>query len=142
MVADALMLYVPSLLAMGHGDQAISTFADDLAGLRAPFRAVLIFLGGNAGMALSLAAAREGLGWLDWYTGKLAGYRVEPEVHAAASVAEYLRRERAVTLSMASRQYWGQIVIGHATELARDAVQQAARHALGPWIAAVQSQPG
>jgi hypothetical protein len=33
-VADTLMPYVPSLLAMGHGDQAIGGFADDPAGIR------------------------------------------------------------------------------------------------------------
>ena len=138
-VADALMPYVPSLLAMGQSDQAIGAFADDLAGILAPFRTAMIFLDGDAGTALMRAAAREGPGWLAWYTGKLARYRVEPEVHDAASAAEYLRRERAVTLSVARRQDWGLIVIGGATELAPDTVLQAVRQALGPWIAAVQS---
>ena len=69
----------------------------------------MIFLDGNAGAALSRAAAREGPEWLDWYIRKLARHGVRPEVHDVASAAKYLRRERAVTLSAARRQNWGLI---------------------------------
>jgi hypothetical protein len=67
----------------------------DLADILAPLRPVMIFLDGDAGVALSRAAAREEPGWLEWYIGKLARYHVQPEVHDGASAAEYLRRERA-----------------------------------------------
>jgi hypothetical protein len=96
----------------------------DLGDILAPLRPVMIFLDGNASTALSRAAAREGPAWLDWYIGKLARYEVNPEVHDVASAAEYLRRERAVTLSVARRQNWGLIVIEHATDLTP----------LSPWI--------
>jgi hypothetical protein len=137
-IADAVMPYVPSLLAMGHSDQAIGAFAGDLAGILARLHLVMIFLDGDAGAALSRAAAREGPGWLDWYIGKLASYHVEPAVHDGGSAAEYLRRERAVTLSVARRQNWGLVVIDHATERTPDDVLQAARQGLSPWIASVQ----
>ena len=105
-IADALMPYVPSLLAMGHSELAITAFMAGLADILAPLRPVMIFLDGDASVALSRAAAREEPGWLEWYVGKLARYQVQPEVHDIASAAEYLRRERAITLSLVSRQNW------------------------------------
>ena len=78
-VADALMPFVPSLLAMGHSDQAISAFMASLGDILAPLGPVMIFLDGNARTALSRAAAREGPAWLQWYTGQLARYQVHPK---------------------------------------------------------------
>jgi thymidylate kinase len=134
-IADALMPYVPSLLAMGHSEQAISEFMADLAGILAPLRPVMIFLDGDASTALSRATAREEPGWLKWYIDKLARYQVHPEVHDSASAAEYLRRERAITLSVVSRQEWGLILIENATEQTPDEVLHAARQGLNFWMA-------
>lgn len=136
-IADALMPYVPSLLAMGHGEKAITAFMADLAETLAPLRPVMIFLDGDASAALSRAAAREGPGWLEWYVGKLARYQVQPEVHDGASAAEYLRRERAITLSVVSRQNWGLVLIRQATELTPEEVLQVAQQGLNPWLANV-----
>jgi thymidylate kinase len=134
-VADALMPYVPSLLAMGHSDQAIDSFVADLADILAPLRPVVIFLDGDAAAALSRASAREEPGWLEWYIDKLARYQVQPEVHDSASAAEYLRRERAITLGVVSRQKWGLVLIENATEQTPQEVLRAARHGLHPWLA-------
>jgi thymidylate kinase len=134
-IADALMPYVPSLLAMGHSEQAITGFMADLADVLASLRPVMIFLDGDASAALSRAAAREKPGWLEWYIGKLARYRVQPEVHDRASAAEYLRREREITLSVVRRQSWGLVLIAHAAELAPDEVLHVAQQGLNPWLA-------
>jgi hypothetical protein len=133
-IADALMPYVPSLLAMGHSEQAITPFMADLGDILAPLRPVMIFLDGDARAALPRAAAREEPGWLEWYIGKLAGYGVQPEVHDSASAAEYLRRERAMTLSVVSRQNWDLILIENAIELTPDQVLYAAQQGLKPWM--------
>jgi thymidylate kinase len=133
-IADALMPYVPSLLAMGHSDQAMAAFVADLADTLGPLQPVMIFLDGDASAALSRAAAREEPGWLDWYIGKLARYRVRPEVHDGASAVEYLRRERGITLSVASRQDWGLILIENATELDPGEVLLAAQQGLSQRI--------
>lgn len=133
-VADALVPFIPSLLAMGDTDQAIGAFMTSLDGVLAPLRPVMIFLDGDASGALSRAAAREGPGWLDWYISKLARYQVEPAVHDRASASEYLRRERDVTLSMARRHNWGLITIERATELTREEVLHAAQQDLRPWL--------
>jgi thymidylate kinase len=138
-VADALMPFIPSLLAMGHSDQAINAFMSRLGQILAPLRPIMIFLDGDAATALSRAAAREDPGWLDWYVSKLARYQVDPPVHDAASAAQYLRRERAVTLSAARRHDWDLIVIENATSVTPDQVLHAAIQELTPRIARHQT---
>ena len=116
-VADALVPYVPTLLAMGHGEETIDAFTADLTRVLAPVRLVVVFLDGDAGTALSRAGEREGAQWLDWYIGKLAAYEVSPPVSDLASAVAYLRRERAVTLGAVRRHGWGLVVVERADEL-------------------------
>ncbi len=135
-ITDALMPYLPSLLAMGHSDEAIDAFMCSLDQILAPLRTVMIFLDGDAGTGLARAAAREDPGWLDWYVGKLARYEVSPPVYDVASAVRYLGREREVTLSVARRHDWNLIVIENATSLTEDQVLHAAIEELTPRIAA------
>lgn len=138
-VTDALMPYIPSLLAMGLSDQAINAFMSSLDQILTPLRPIMIFLDGDARTALSRAAAREDPGWLDWYISRLARYQVDPLVHDATSATHYLRRERAVTLSAARRYNWDLIIIGRATTMPSDQVLQAAIQELTPRIARQQT---
>ncbi|WP_255953125.1 nucleoside-triphosphatase [Streptomyces odontomachi] len=133
-VADALMPYVPTLLAMGHGEETIDAFMADLTEVLARVQLVMVFLDGNAGSALSRAATREGEQWLDWYVGKLAGYEVSPPVTDVASAVQYLLRERAVTLGAVRRKGWSLVVIERADELPPDGVLQVAQRGLTPWL--------
>jgi len=129
-VADALVPFVPSLLAMGCNDQAVSGFVADLTGLLAPVQLVLVFLDGDAGTALARAAAREGPRWLQWYVGKLARYGLTPAPGDLAAAVAYLERERAVTLAAARQAGWSVIIIGHATELPPDHILRNAQQQL------------
>ena len=110
-VADALLPYVPSLLAQGHTEAEIDEFVDSLAGITAEVRTVVLFLDGDPVAGLRRAAAREGSGWLDWYIGKLARYGVTPAVHDVVSAVDYLRHERAVTLRAAERAGWALVTV-------------------------------
>ena len=133
-VTDALVPFIPSLLAMGYGDQAISAFMASLDEILAPLRPIMIFLDGNAAAALPRAAAREGPDWLDWYISKLARYQVTPPVHDAASATQYLRRERQVTLNTVRHHNWDLITIQRASSLTPDEVLHAATRELKPLI--------
>ncbi|MGW4935162.1 hypothetical protein ACWEQH_19395 [Streptomyces sp. NPDC004166] len=135
-IADALMPFVPTLLAMGHGEKTIDAFMTDLTAVLAQVRPVMVFLDGNAESALSRAAAREGERWLDWYVGKLASYQVSPPVADVASAVQYLLRERAVTLGAARRKDWDLIVIERADELSPDEVLRVAQRRLRPRLEA------
>lgn len=118
-VADALVPFVPTLLAMGHDDRAIAAFTGELGGLLSGLSPVLVYLDGSSGTALARAAEREGPQWLDEYVGKLARYGVRPPVRDLASAVEYLRHERAVTFAAAHRMGWPVIRVEGATELSR-----------------------
>ncbi|MYV46665.1 hypothetical protein [Streptomyces sp. SID2888] len=133
-VADALMPFVPTLLAMGHGEETIDAFMTDLTAVLARVRPVMVFLDGNAESALSRAATRDGEQWLDWYVGKLASYQVSPPVADVASAVQYLLRERAVTLGAARWKDWGLIVIERADELSPSEVLRVAQRSMGPWL--------
>ncbi|MCQ4211287.1 hypothetical protein [Streptomyces longispororuber] len=135
-VADALMPFLPTLLAMGHGGEAIDAFMADLTAVLAPVRLVMVFLDGDAESALVRAAARDGAQWLDWYVEKLARYRVSPPVADVSSAVKYLWRERAVTLAAVRREDWGLVVIKRADELPPDEVLKVAQQGLRPWLGA------
>lgn len=133
-VADALLPYLPSLLAMGLCEGQIDGFMIELDRILAPVRTVLVFLDGDPAVALSRAAARERPDWLEWYVAKLARYGVAPPVRDVASAIEYLRRERAATLRAAHRQGWPVALIERATERDPADVLGAAQHLLRPWL--------
>ncbi|MFE6161181.1 hypothetical protein ACFQ7F_19995 [Streptomyces sp. NPDC056486] len=133
-IADALVPYVPTLLAMGHGEEAIDAFLTDLTEVLAPVGPVMLFLDGSAASALPRAARREGEQWLDWYVGKLSGYEVTPPVTDVASAVRYLLRERAVALGAVRRKGWGLAVIDRADELSREEVLRVAQRELKPWL--------
>ncbi|MEV0639187.1 hypothetical protein AB0I77_30490 [Streptomyces sp. NPDC050619] len=133
-IADALVPFVPTLLAMGHREETIDAFMADLTEVLAPICPVMVFLDGNAETALSRAASREGAGWLEGYVGKLAGYEVSPPVADVASAVKYLLRERAVTLGTVGRKDWGLVLIERADELPPDEVLRVAQRGLRPWM--------
>lgn len=133
-IADALMPFVPTLLAMGHGEETIDAFLTDLTEVLARVRPVMVYLDGDAGSALSRAATREGEQWLDWYVGKLADSKVSPPVTDVDSAVQYLLRERAVTLDAVRRKDWGLIVIGRVDELSPAEVLRIAQRDLRPWL--------
>lgn len=133
-VADALVPFMPTLLAMGHGEKAIDAFMTDLTRVLAPVCPVMVFLDGNAEAALSRAERREGAQWLDWYIGKLAEYEVLPPVADVASAVKYLVREREMTLGMVERKPWGLVVIEPGDEALPDEVLRIAQRGLRPWL--------
>jgi thymidylate kinase len=133
-VADALVPFVPSLLAMGCSVQEVRRFVADITSQLAPLDPTLVFLDGDPAVALARAAAREEPGWLRWYTGKLARYGLTPEPGDLASAVAYLEHERTVTLTTARQAGWRVITIARATELSAAEVLESALHRLGPEV--------
>lgn len=129
-VADALVPFVPSLLAVGCTDQQIREFVADLTAELAPIQPVLLFLDGDPATALARADSREGGGWLAWYLGKLGRYGLIPESGELASAAIYLERERNVTLNATKQAGWRVITIDGATEIPTAAVLRHAQDRL------------
>jgi hypothetical protein len=139
-VADALVPFVPSLLAMGSSDQVVRRFVADLTVQLAPLDLVLVFLDGDPAAALARADVREGPGWLEWYTGKLAHYGLTPAPGDLTSAVSYLERERTVTLNAVRQAHWRVITIGRATELSAAEILRNARRGLRQEINALPTR--
>lgn len=105
-VADALMPFVPSLLAFGHTENRIRDIVGDLVARLPGVPTKVVFLDGDAAAALERAAAREGPRWLSWYGAKLARYGLVPYPPSPADLHAYLARERAVTLRVLAATGW------------------------------------
>lgn len=133
-VADALVPFVPSLVAWGYEDDAIGAFLDSLTELLAPVHPVLVYLDGDPRRALRRAVDREGPGWLDWYVGKLAGYSVTPTVHDFDSACGYLDRERQTTLRLIAGRAWRLVVVDRADQLGTDEVSARVLAGVGPAV--------
>jgi thymidylate kinase len=140
-VADALVPFVPSLLAMGCSDQHVCAFVAELTGLLAPLQPVLVFLDSGPEAALARAAAREDPGWLDWYTGKLAGYGLTPKAGDLAAALTYLEHEQAVTLSAARQAGWPVITIDRGTDSGPAEVLRNAQQALSQLVGTIRHRP-
>jgi hypothetical protein len=130
-VADALVPFLPSLLAMGCSDQEVSRFVADVTDELAPLGLALVFLDGDPAAALARAASREDPGWLQWYTSKLARYGLTPEPGDLTSAVTYLERERTVTLTAVRLAGWRVITIERATELSAAEILRSALSRLG-----------
>lgn len=126
-IADALVPFVPSLLAAGLSDEKVSRFVAELTAAMEPVEPVLLFLDGDPAAALR-AAARKGPRWLDWYMRKLASYGLTADRDSLASALTYLERERHVTLTTTRLAGWGVIAVEGATELPPDEIACRARH--------------
>ncbi|GAA2760897.1 hypothetical protein GCM10009872_62580 [Actinopolymorpha rutila] len=136
-VADALVPFVPTLLAMNYPDETIDAFLTELTEVLAPLSPVMVFLDGRAEIGLSRAAAREDDKWLGWYVDKLGRYEVSPPVTDVASAVRYLQRERAVTLDAVRRNGWPLVLIEHADERSPVEVLQVAQRGLAPRVGGI-----
>ncbi len=95
----------------------------------------------SMGCSDQAVSAWEEPGWLDWYTGKLAGYGLTPRPGDVATAVRYLEHERTLTLSAARQAGWPVITIGRATELTGAEIVRAARQALSQLLVTVRHRP-
>ena len=126
-VADALMPFVPSLLAFGHSETAIVDIVNSLATRMGDIEAtpristVVVYLDGDVEASLRRAAAREGPGWLDWYGDKLARYGLVAPRPGMADLCRYLAYEREVTIHVIERVRWRLLTVADAADQRVDA---------------------
>ncbi len=73
-VTDALVPWIPSLLAFGHTEASIHAVLDDFACQIDAVPTLAVYLDGDVDAALRRAVEREGSGWLKWFGDKLARY--------------------------------------------------------------------
>lgn len=106
LVTDALLPFVPSLVAWGHDEDTIAGVADDLVRAVAPAAVTVVYVHDDPEAALRRAVAREGDGWAEWYVAKLAASPGTREVRDLASAAAHLRGETELTRRVLARTPW------------------------------------
>ncbi|WP_241777763.1 hypothetical protein [Streptomyces sp. CT34] len=125
LVTDALLPFIPSLVAWGHDEPAIARVLQDLATAVQPTRITVLHLQDDPTTALRRAIDREGPAWEDWYIARLAGSPGTRSVHDLASAAAHLRDESTLTHRLLAATPWTVIPIDVTT---RDSAATA-RHA-------------
>ncbi|MFC8224623.1 hypothetical protein [Streptomyces sp. NPDC057287] len=127
LVADALLPFIPSLVAWGHDEDAIAHVVDELARAVEPFEVTVVYVHDDPETALRRAIEREGDAWGDWYVRKLAGSPGTRSVHDLASAAEHLRRESDLTCRLLARSPWRLLTVDVSTLSAREAAAHTRR---------------
>jgi hypothetical protein len=110
-VADALLPYIPSLVAWGHDETAIAQVVRDVSEAVEPTRVTVVYLRDDPETALRRAVEREGPGRADWYVGRLSGFPGTRTVGDLASAADHLRRETELSLGLLATTPWNVVVV-------------------------------
>lgn len=120
LVTDALIPFVPSLVAWGHDETAIAQVVHEVADAVAPTRISVVFLRDDPKAGLQRAIEREGPQWADWYVDKLRRSPGTDSVCDLPSAVVHLRRESELTLRVLASADWNVLVVDVGE---RDAVQ-------------------
>ena len=120
MVTDALIPFIPSLVAWGHDETAIAGFVRELEAAVEPAQVTVVYLRDAPETALRRAVEREGPQWADWYVDKLSRSPGTRSVADLASAAGHLRHAMEMTLRLRAATHWT-VMIVDVTD--RDAAQ-------------------
>lgn len=127
LVTDALLPFIPSLVAWGHDEEALVHVMEDLARAVEPAQVTVVYVHDDPGTALRRAVEREGDAWEDWYVRTLAGSPGTRAVHDLASAAEHLRFEADLTGRLLARTPWRVLNMDVGTLNAQDAYARTRR---------------
>ncbi|MFI0976180.1 ATP-binding protein [Streptomyces sp. NPDC021093] len=111
LVTDALIPFIPSLVAWGHDEKAIAQVVQDVADAVAPTQVSVVFLRDDPETALRRAIEREGPQWADWYVDKLRRSSGTSSVSDLRSAVDHLRRESELTLRVLALTGWNVVVV-------------------------------
>ncbi len=125
LITDALLPFIPSLRAWGHGEDEVTEIVHALARVAQPTEVIIVQLIDDPLTTLRRATERESPEWLEWYVGKLKAAPGTTHVVDLETAAEHLRQEAVLTRRVLSRSGWTVIeleVTGLAAEQLAEAV--------------------
>ncbi|MEU5017750.1 hypothetical protein AB0G60_10095 [Streptomyces angustmyceticus] len=128
LVTDALVPFLPSLVAWGHDEAALVHVMAELTRAVEPARVTVVYVHDDPETALRRAVEREGAAWADWYVRKLAGSPGTQAVHDLASAAAHLRSEADLTRRLLARTPWDVLTVDVGKLDAQEAYAYARRH--------------
>jgi thymidylate kinase len=129
LITDALLPFIPSLVAWGHDEPTIARVIRDLETAVAPCQVTVIYLRDDPEAALRRAIEREGPQWEDWYLTKLRHSPGTASVHDLPSAAAHLRHESDLTHRLLSATPWAVITV-HVTDRTAAQTETDTRHQL------------
>jgi thymidylate kinase len=129
-VVDALLPFIPSLMASGHTDGDIERFVSRLTEVASCSRVVLVYLDADPRAALGRACAREAHGWLDWLIGLLKNAAGDPVVDLD-TLCGFLCRRRELTLRLLRQHGWDLLLLPDAINRSSRDLAQEVMSALG-----------
>ncbi|MFF3496764.1 hypothetical protein ACFYWS_36115 [Streptomyces sp. NPDC002795] len=121
LVTDALVPFVPSLVAWGHDEGTLVHVMEELVRAVEPAQVTVVYVHDDPETALRRAVEREGDDWEDWYVRKLAGSPGTRSVHDLASAAAHLRFEADLTCRLLERTPWHVLSVDAGTLDAQEA---------------------
>lgn len=128
LVTDALLPFIPSLVAWGHDEKTLVHVMEELARAVEPAQVTVVYVHDDPERALRRAVEREGDAWEDWYVRKLAGSPGTRGVHDLASAAAHLRFEADLTCRLLARTPWHVLRLDAGALHAQDAYDRTRRH--------------
>ena len=128
LVTDALLPFVPSLVAWGHDESTLVRIMAELVRAVEPAQVTVVYVHDDPEAALRRAVAREGAAWADWYVAKLAASPGTRTVHDLASAAAHLRFEAELTRRLLARTPWHLLTVDAGALDAREAYARTRHH--------------
>ncbi|MGV4926866.1 hypothetical protein K2224_32725 (plasmid) [Streptomyces sp. BHT-5-2] len=106
LVTDALLPFIPSLVAWGHDEATLVDVVEQLSRAVEPAQVTVVYVHDDPEKALRRAIEREGAAWEDWYVRKLADSPGTRAVHDLSSAAAHLRFEADLTRRLLAQTPW------------------------------------
>ncbi|MGY3681729.1 hypothetical protein [Streptomyces sp. TE33382] len=131
LVTDALLPFIPSLVAWGHDEATLVHVVDELTRAVKPAQVTVVYVHDDPDTALRRAVDREGAAWEDWYVARLAGSPGTRAVHDLTSAAAHLRSEADLTRRLLARTPWRLLTVDVGDLDAQEAFAHTRRHLAG-----------
>ncbi|QEV56943.1 hypothetical protein CP981_20520 [Streptomyces platensis] len=128
LVTDALLPFIPSLMAWGHDEPAITGVLRELATAVDPARVTVVYLHDDPATALRRAVDREGAAWETWYIAKLAASPGTRSVHDLPSAAAHLHHEATLTRRLLATTPWNVLPVDLTDRDAHQTAEHVRRH--------------
>lgn len=128
LVTDALLPFIPSLVAWGHDENTLVHVMDELTRAVEPAEVTVVYVHDDPETALRRAVDREGTAWENWYVTRLAGSPGTRAVHDLASAADHLRHEANLTRRLLARTSWRLLTVDAGNLDAEEAFAHTRHH--------------
>ncbi|WP_405840032.1 ATP-binding protein [Streptomyces platensis] len=128
LVTDALLPFIPSLVAWGHDEPTITGVLRELATAVDPARVTVVHLHDDPATALRRAVDREGPAWETWYIAKLAASPGTRSVHDLPSAAAHLHHEATLTRRLLAATPWNVLPVDLTDRDAHQTAEHVRRH--------------